>query len=58
MPAADRPLRVVFYRISPGNEPVRNWLLELTREERKTIGADILAVQYAWPIGKPLVDSF
>jgi len=23
----------------------------------KTIGADILAVQWAWPVGKPLVDS-
>ena len=27
------------------------------RQDRKTIGADILTVQYAWPVGKPLVDS-
>jgi phage-related protein len=57
MPAADRPLRAVFFRTDSDTEPVRDWLLDLTREERKTIGADILAVQYAWPVGKPLVDS-
>ena len=47
MPAADRPLRVVFFRTGTGTEPVRDWLLDLKQEERKTIGADILAVQYA-----------
>jgi phage-related protein len=55
---AERPLRVVFYKNdNTGNEPVRDWLKSLSKEDRKTIGADILTVQYAWPIGKPLVDS-
>jgi phage-related protein len=54
---AGRPLKVVFYRTGAGNEPVREWLRELPREDCKTIGADILTVQYAWPVGKPLVDS-
>ena len=40
-----------------GNEPVRDWLLKLTKDEMKSIGSDILAVQWAWPIGKTLVDS-
>jgi len=57
MSAADRPLRVVFFKNDSGNEPVRDWLHGLAQDERKTIGADILAVQYAWPVGKPLVDS-
>jgi len=52
-----RPLAVVFFRTGTGNEPVREWLRELPKEDRKTIGADILTVQYAWPVGKPLVDS-
>lgn len=47
----------MFFRTGSGTEPVRDWLLELNPEERKTIGADILSVQYAWPLGKPLVDS-
>jgi len=29
----------------------------MSKEDSKTIGADILTVQYAWPVGKPLVDS-
>ncbi|HXR03606.1 MAG TPA: type II toxin-antitoxin system RelE/ParE family toxin [Verrucomicrobiae bacterium] len=54
---SERPLNVVFYRTSAGNEPVRQWLKSLPVEERKTIGSDILSVQYAWPVGKPLVDN-
>jgi len=56
MPAS-RPLRVLFFRTDAGNEPVRDWLLDLSRAEKQTIGADILAVQWVWPVGKPLVDS-
>ena len=54
---SERPLKVVFFKTEAGNEPVREWLKDLPREERKVIGADILTVQYAWPVGKPLVDS-
>ena len=53
----DRPLNVVFYQTGAENEPVRQWLKSLPVEERKIIGADILSVQYAWPVGQPLVDS-
>lgn len=53
---SQRPLAVVFFRTEAGNEPVREWLKELPKEDRKTIGEDILTVQYAWPVGKPLVD--
>lgn len=54
----ERPLAVVFFQTEAGNEPVRSWLHGLPKEERKAIGEDILTVQFAWPIGKPLVDSF
>jgi phage-related protein len=54
---ADRPLKVVFFKTATGNEPVREWLKALSKEDSKTIGADILTVQYAWPVGKPLVDN-
>jgi phage-related protein len=46
-----------FFSTETGNEPVREWLLKLTKDEMKIIGSDILAVQWAWPVGKPLVDS-
>jgi phage-related protein len=54
---AERPLKVVFFKTDTGNEPVREWLKTLSREECKIIGTDILTVQYAWPVGKPLVDN-
>jgi phage-related protein len=54
---SDRPLVVVFFKTETGNEPVREWLKTLPHDERKVIGEDILSVQYAWPIGKPLVDN-
>lgn len=37
-----RPLKTHFFRTEAGNEPVRDWLLELTKDEMKTIGSDIL----------------
>jgi phage-related protein len=55
---ADDPdivLTVVFYRTSRGNEPVREWLKSLAKEDRKSIGEDIKTVQFGWPLGMPVV---
>ena len=54
---SERPLAVRFFQTAAGNEPVREWLRGLPKPDCKSIGADILAVQYAWPLGKPLVGS-
>ena len=43
----------VFYRKPSGKEPVREWLLELSKQDRKTIGEDIKTVEFGWPIGMP-----
>ena len=48
-------LRVVFYRTMCGNEPVREWLKSLAREDRKAIGEDVKTAQYGWPLGMPLI---
>jgi phage-related protein len=52
---AGEPKKVTarFYRSASGAEPVRDWLLELAKEERKEIGKDIATVEYGWPIGMP-----
>ena len=47
-------LEVYFYKTSSGNEPVREWLKDLPREDKRTIGFDIKTVQYGYPIGMPL----
>ena len=44
-----------FYRLDSGKEPVREWLKELEPEDRKAIGEDIKDVEFAWPLGLPLV---
>jgi phage-related protein len=48
-------LSVVFYRTEAGNQPVREWLKGLNREDRKTIGEDIKTAQFGWPLGMPLI---
>ena len=49
-------LNAVFYVTSSGNEPVREWLKCMPKQDRRAIGEDITYVQYKWPIGKPRVD--
>jgi phage-related protein len=48
-------LSVVFYATAGGNEPVRDWLLGLSRDDRRTVGFDIKTAQYGWPLGMPLI---
>ena len=48
-------LSVAFFRTASGNEPVREWLRSLPREERRLIGEDLKTVQFGWPLGMPLV---
>ena len=42
-----------FYRNARGTEPVREWLQELAKEDRRIIGNDIATVEYGWPVGMP-----
>lgn len=48
-------LRVIFYKSESGVEPVREWLKELRKEDRKTVGEDIKTAQFGWPLGMPLI---
>ncbi len=48
-------LKVVFYKFQNGKEPVRNWLKDLSFQDKKVIGEDIKTVQFGWPLGMPLV---
>lgn len=51
-----RPSKVLtcaFYVSLTGKQPVRDWLLQLSDDDRKTIGEDIATLEYCWPIGKP-----
>ena len=50
-------IQAFFYQTSMGKEPVREWLKGLSVTDRKIIGTDIKDVEFAWPLGKPLVGS-
>ncbi|MBS0285979.1 MAG: type II toxin-antitoxin system RelE/ParE family toxin [Proteobacteria bacterium] len=50
-------LNAYFYKSENGNEPVRDWIKSLSKEDKKVLGEDIKTVQIAWPIGMPLVRS-
>jgi phage-related protein len=55
--AEDHPPRkipLIFYRLRPGSEPVREWLKGLSEAERHAIGKDLLRAQWRWPVGMPL----
>jgi phage-related protein len=45
---------LVFFQTTAGSEPVRDWLKELSHEDRRAIGQDLARVQYRWPVGMPL----
>ena len=51
----DLVLRVKFYQTDSSREPVRNWLRNLDKGDRKIIGEDLKTVQFGWPLGMPLV---
>ena len=53
---APRPrLSIRFYRTASSNEPVREWLMARSRDDRRRIGEDLKTAQYGWPLGMPLV---
>lgn len=49
-----RKIPLIFFRVTPENEPVREWLKGLTQVERHAIGRDLLRAQWHWPVGMPL----
>ncbi|WP_420225340.1 type II toxin-antitoxin system RelE/ParE family toxin [Pigmentiphaga litoralis] len=54
-PPAKRAL--VFFRTATGKEPVREWLLTLSQEDRLQVGYDLMRTQWRWPVGMPLCRS-
>jgi phage-related protein len=51
------PYSVDFFETAGGNQPVREFLLDRSREDKKEIGGDIYTVQQGFPMGLPLVEK-
>jgi hypothetical protein len=47
-----------FYKTLNGAEPVRDWLLKLSVEDRKTVGKDIQKVSLAGRLECPIADHW
>lgn len=52
--SGEKRIEVVFFATEAGHMPVREWLLALSREDRKAIGEGIRTVEFGWPIGMPV----
>ena len=50
----ENPLEAVFYETEQGNQPCRDYLLSLSKDDRREVGADVFAVQQDFPLGLPL----
>lgn len=48
-----KTLLAAFFVTETGRRPVREWLMELSPEDRKTIGEDIATLEFCWPVGMP-----
>ena len=48
-------LQVYFFKTANGRQPVRDWLKDMPREDRKIVGDDLKTAQFGWPLGMPLI---
>ena len=52
-----KKLPAFFYETASGTQPVREWILGLSADDRKLIGQDIQKVEFGWPLGMPYCRS-
>lgn len=47
-------VQAFFFATDTGHEPVREWLMELDRDDRRELGRSLMTLEFGWPIGMPL----
>ena len=47
----NKKITAEFFKTEQKNEPVRDFLKSLETDDKKSVGADIMAVEMSWPIG-------
>ena len=47
-------MKAAFYETEQGNQPCRDYLISLSKDDRREVGADVFAVQKVFPMGLPL----
>lgn len=51
----EEPLGAAFFQSESGNQPCRDFIIALSQDDKKEIGAKIFEVQKGFPLGLPLV---
>jgi phage-related protein len=46
---------VIFFEAESGNQPAREYIKGLSKDDKRIVGADIRIVQNSFPVGLPLV---
>jgi phage-related protein len=57
MPTGWKKITGRFYATPAGGRPVREWLLGLPKEDRRSVGLAIQKVEFGWPLGMPYCRS-
>lgn len=52
--APEKLVPLVFFQTDSRSEPVREWLLELPKADRRVIGLGLKDLEFGWPVGMPL----
>lgn len=53
MEVPSKKIYAQFYINESGNNPVRDWILAFSDEDKKAVGVAIQKVEFGWPIGMP-----
>ena len=49
----NKKLAARFYELPSGRKPVRDWLMDLTKDDRAIIGKDVQKAEFGWPLDLP-----
>ncbi|MCM1322230.1 MAG: type II toxin-antitoxin system RelE/ParE family toxin [Bacteroides sp.] len=49
------PLKAAFFKTEKDNQPCRDFILSLSQDDKREVGAKIFEVQKGFPMGLPLV---
>jgi len=52
-----KKIAVFFFKSDNGRMPVRDWLLGLSKKDKKIVGEDVKTVELGWPVGMPVAKS-
>jgi hypothetical protein len=52
-PDRSKKIAARFFVSSSGKIPVREWIVGLELEDKRTVGKDIQKIEFGWPIGMP-----